>query len=76
MPLEVVVKNWSNEDLLDQLIVRANQVSILSESNEILELKAEVLLRMSNGMANKGFNLTPAIKDLSDTIEFNYGMDD
>ncbi|MFA5380140.1 MAG: hypothetical protein WC455_30545 [Dehalococcoidia bacterium] len=69
------MKNWSDEDLLDQLITRANQIGIISESNEVRELREEVLSRMSNGMANKGF-LTPAIEDLSSTIEFNDGMDD
>ena len=52
------MKNWSNEDLLDQLITHANQVGIISESNEIRELREEVLHRMSNGMANNKFDLT------------------
>jgi hypothetical protein len=58
MPLEVIVKKWSNKDLLDQLIIRANQVGILSESNEVRELCEEVLLRMSSGMANNEFKVT------------------
>jgi hypothetical protein len=58
MPLEVIVKKWSNEDLLDQLIIRANQVGIISKSNEVRELREEVLSRMSNGMANNKFDLT------------------
>ena len=52
------VKNWSNEDLLDQLITRANQVGVISESNDIRGLREVVLLRMSNGMANNKFDLT------------------
>lgn len=40
------MKNLSNEDLLDQLITRANQVSIISESNDVHELREMVLERM------------------------------
>ena len=58
MPLEVIVNNWRDDVLLDQLIIMANQVSILSESNEVRGLREEVLSRMSNGMDNNKFDLT------------------
>ncbi len=51
------MKNWSNEYLIDQLIIRSNQVSIISESNDIAELREEVMSRMSNGVANNQFDV-------------------
>lgn len=41
------MNKWTNEDLVSQLITRANQVSIISESNEIAEMKSELLRRLS-----------------------------
>jgi len=38
------MRNWSNEELL---ITRANQVSIISESNEIHDMRRELLDRMT-----------------------------
>jgi hypothetical protein len=43
---DTIQSAWSNDDLLDQLITRANQVSIISESNDIRELRQLVLGRM------------------------------
>lgn len=41
------MRNWSNEELLDQIITRANQVSIISESNELHDMRRELLDRMA-----------------------------
>ena len=43
---DTIQSAWSNDDLLDQLITRANQASIISESNDIRELRQLVLGRM------------------------------
>lgn len=54
------VKKMSDEVLVARLMIVANSVSIIGESNELSELSSEVLSRMSNVVANNQFDLTPA----------------
>jgi len=39
------MNNWTNEELLDQIITKANQISIISESNDLMDMKNELLNR-------------------------------
>lgn len=39
--------NWSNEELLDQIIIKANQISIISKSNDLMDMRNELLNRFN-----------------------------
>ena len=41
------MKDWTDEDVIEQLVTRSNQVLVLSESNAIKDLKQEILDRLA-----------------------------
>lgn len=53
-----LIKDMTNEELVNELVYECDTTSQINESNYILDLKEEVLHRMSNGMANNKFDLT------------------
>lgn len=42
------MENWTDEELLDQIITKANQIRIISESNDLLDMRRELLDRLEN----------------------------
>ncbi len=51
------MENWTNEDLVDQIITKANQIQIISESNDLKDMRAELLKRLLGNVYTSSFEM-------------------